>query len=799
LAAWLCTIARNLVHRSHRKLTIVTEPLIDETGGLASAALAPDAELLRQEQSDFVWSAIGEIDEKHRETLVLYYRGGQSVRDIASATESTEEAVRQRLVRARKSLKAKLEEMVGTILTDTAPGEAFTLTVMTALGAAMLTASTAQAAVATGTVATGATTGGKALGTATIGSFLMPAAFWGWFVAFYIALFWTGVRNAPTLRSRRYRVYSIFWSLQYFVLFCLAFGILFAGSIQLFFPKGSGGPMVPFLCVLMGPLALFVMYPMQKAYHRKMKSIIENDLGLPGEYVESYSYPQVERRFFLSLITNLLLAETIIAFLVIATLSDGSYSDPKFLPGMFVGIIVVAIIAALYYPLGRYFLKICSTKQEFLAASPLIDDPFEVVLQKTIRPPEAMDHPENAKGLFGVQYMVKIGLLMFAIWYFSHYSWDKHPILLGICAALIIGVGSVPYILFKKMKGSQAWFLNALSSLCMVGLMLAMEYIEFGSVYAFSVWTHPTFPPPNTMICAMHLSLVFFMPIAALASLLRWFQFRREEGNDKSSGREELLQEAIARFDPATMTEDEPEVAAKPFPKHWLWILGLYAAAIVVLFCLGVLIPNSYAKKKMLERNNDYTALIELEPDNAKWYYMRAIYAPYGRMEDLDMAIRLKPDYASAYNQRAQARIHQASGIVVDVSREDCLLALDDINEAIRFEPNECSHLMQRAWIYARFDDDEAAERDFSELIRRMPNSRYYGQRANFFDYTKKDLQAALTDYTTAIECAQREKSKQRYPEYPLESLYQDRGRLYEKLGETEKATADFERAQKEK
>ena len=48
--------------------------------------------------------------------------------------------------------------------------------------------------------------------------------------------------------------------------------------------------------------------------------------------------------------------------------------------------------------------------------------------------------------------------------------------------------------------------------------------------------------------------------------------------------------EAIARFDPATMTEDEPEVVAKPFPKQWLWILGLYAAAIVVMGCVGVMV-----------------------------------------------------------------------------------------------------------------------------------------------------------------------------------------------------------------
>ena len=48
--------------------------------------------------------------------------------------------------------------------------------------------------------------------------------------------------------------------------------------------------------------------------------------------------------------------------------------------------------------------------------------------------------------------------------------------------------------------------------------------------------------------------------------------------------------EAIARFDPVTMTEDEPEIAAQPFPRRWLWILGLYTIAIVVMGCVGVMV-----------------------------------------------------------------------------------------------------------------------------------------------------------------------------------------------------------------
>jgi RNA polymerase sigma factor (sigma-70 family) len=227
LAGWLCTIARNLVHRSHRKPSEIVGGVTPPAHALAPDAHAPDAELLRKEQSEFVWSAIGDMEETSRETLVLYYRSGQSVREIASAMESTEEAVRQRLVRARKSLKAKLEEMVGDILTDTAPGELFTMTVMTALTAAMLTSATAQAAVAATTGTTAAATGGKVLGTATIWSILGPVAYFGWMFAFFFSALWAGVRNAPTLHSRRFRVYSVFWGIQYFALFCTSIGATF--------------------------------------------------------------------------------------------------------------------------------------------------------------------------------------------------------------------------------------------------------------------------------------------------------------------------------------------------------------------------------------------------------------------------------------------------------------------------------------------------------------------------------------------------------------------------------------------
>jgi len=93
--------------------------------------------------------------------------------------------------------------------------------------------------------------------------------------------------------------------------------------------------------------------------------------------------------------------------------------------------------------------------------------------------------------------------------------------------------------------------------------------------------------------------------------------------------------------------------------------------------------------------------------------------------------------------------------------------------------------------------DFAAAEKGYTEAIRREPTSYYYWQRANFFEYTKKDLQKALADYTTAIQCAEKEKADSpfHHSEFPIEAIYQNRGKLYEKLGEPDKAAADIKKA----
>ena len=245
-------------------------------------------------------------------------------------------------------------------------------------------------------------------------------------------------------------------------------------------------------------------------------------------------------------------------------------------------------------------------------------------------------------------------------------------------------------------------------------------------------------------------------------------------------------------------THEQP--TTPPFPKRWAWILFLYGAAILVLFCIVALIPNPYAHKKQLERNNDYTALIALEPDNAQWYLSRGVRqrGTEGAMADFDMAIKLKPDYALAYFQRAQTRASMADCLAPEEREAFYLQSLADANEAMRLEPNMARHVALRARQHLRLGDDAAAERDFTEAIRLEPTSSAYYERANFFHYGKKDLQSALADYTKAIELSRKVYALMGYSDTLDVMMYRSRGEVYEKLGEPDKAAADFEKGKQQ-
>jgi hypothetical protein len=106
--------------------------------------------------------------------------------------------------------------------------------------------------------------------------FLMAGIF-GTIAVGVIYAAWAYARNAPTLRSRRYRVHLIFHAVQYIPLIAVA---VFCVSAEDMIPRGGDAKMWGLIltvsCTALATL-LFQLGPMQI-----LRKIVENDIGLPG-------------------------------------------------------------------------------------------------------------------------------------------------------------------------------------------------------------------------------------------------------------------------------------------------------------------------------------------------------------------------------------------------------------------------------------------------------------------------------------------------------------------------------------
>jgi RNA polymerase sigma factor (sigma-70 family) len=133
---WLRQITRNLAHDHLRRkysekridgdmddiLAVVADPTPDH----------PDR-LGRQQEEAVVADLIDDLPEDTREILLIYYREGQSSKQVASLLGMQDAAVRKRLSRARQSLHQGLLERLGEFARSTAPTAAFTAIVVGSL------------------------------------------------------------------------------------------------------------------------------------------------------------------------------------------------------------------------------------------------------------------------------------------------------------------------------------------------------------------------------------------------------------------------------------------------------------------------------------------------------------------------------------------------------------------------------------------------------------------------------------------------------------------------------------------
>lgn len=157
LRAWLCGIARNLINsflrKEGREASHRAESL-EEISEDQSPEPLPNETTISKEEAAILWRSLERIPEIYREPLILFYREHQSVEAVAAKLDLTEDAAKQRLSRGRKLLQEQFLNFVEGALTQSTPGQNFTLSVLSALPALTMSAkATALGSAAKGTAA----------------------------------------------------------------------------------------------------------------------------------------------------------------------------------------------------------------------------------------------------------------------------------------------------------------------------------------------------------------------------------------------------------------------------------------------------------------------------------------------------------------------------------------------------------------------------------------------------------------------------------------------------------------------
>ena len=165
---WLRQITRNLAHDHLRGRQRRAGEVGDADDIIAMAAdpqPTPCEQLLADERQRLAAELISALPEESRETLLLYYREGQSSQQVAMLLGLSDAAVRKRLSRARQTVRDELLQRVGDFARDSAPSIAFGSMVATALAVASPPAVAAGILTSTATAA-----GAKTLGKVLLGS-----------------------------------------------------------------------------------------------------------------------------------------------------------------------------------------------------------------------------------------------------------------------------------------------------------------------------------------------------------------------------------------------------------------------------------------------------------------------------------------------------------------------------------------------------------------------------------------------------------------------------------------------------
>lgn len=231
LRAWLCGIVRNLAANASRREQRRGGPAmsLDAVPEQAADDADPAAHAVTKEEAALLWSSLGGLPAAYREPLVLFYRQGHSVAEVAASLELSEDVVKQRLSRGRVMLREEMISLVESTLARSRPGSAFTVGVLVALP--MLSGSTASLVLVTGSTAgAGVSTAGKGvLAKLGLGAFVGP-------LIGVVCAYWGTKAAASTARSPGERATILRYTRYGILVFCV---VMIAGLVAILSQAGK--------------------------------------------------------------------------------------------------------------------------------------------------------------------------------------------------------------------------------------------------------------------------------------------------------------------------------------------------------------------------------------------------------------------------------------------------------------------------------------------------------------------------------------------------------------------------------
>jgi len=195
------------------------------------------------------------------------------------------------------------------------------------------------------------------------------------------------------------------------------------------------------------------------------------------------------------------------------------------------------------------------------------------------------------------------------------------------------------------------------------------------------------------------------------------------------------------------------------------------------------------ARRDFVPALADLSKACELTPNEPEYFYRRGLlYVQTGALPqalaDLDRALQIKQDFLPAYLPRAEIHLQQ----------EDLAAANADFDNVDRLAPKQADLRLELANIYARLEKFPASIAQYDLWIDSHPDDvrlvTALGGRCLASALQNQDLAQGLNDCSKALR-----RTDKQFPEYG--SLYADRGMLYLRQGNYDKAMADFNDALK--